>query len=684
MIATATTQGDLRGLVRSVCAALLTLALTACAGSEATLQPEPKVRDQREMLDQGRPDVNRQALEKANERLRKYADESKPVMEPVQEPGTGVVGDVNFAGNGGSRDGRQSGAEQTGEQGGEDSQTVELEFVNTSLRSIIDLMFERYIDAAYTVLPDYQDKQVNWLVSGRYTQSELLTMFEAFLDLHGVVIDKKGGVYAIGSSPQTANLNGTELGQKTAIFRLDHLQAQAAVQVLRRFVRSSENVQVLADINAVIATGSSSQMKQMDLFLDRVDQPVFDDKTVILYRPANLTPQSLSALVQQLPQKMAGGQDTRTVVDAQPVQGRDLVVIVTQQEMRARVMQFVNQVDRPSGEQRQLFYYTLENQKASEVRSTLTNVLPDMVGGQGNVSIGAHDPTNALLVRAKPSEYFQIKKVIDRIDFTVPSVLIDAAIVEVQLGENMDFGVEWFLDQQFSDVVADVSVDLANQVSGGLTSGVVSLSDNKFAVLDLLQTKTSLSVLSRPRVIVKNGETATIKTVDELKVISSIESSDVQQSGDTGFVRNFETREFGVTLEVTPRISDSGAVSMQVQIEDSRQGGTQQLAGETLPTFNTRELTTDLVAQNGESIFIGGLIQQSQRSDQDRIPFAADIPLLGEAFKNTSRSSDRTELLIFLTPYVMLDEHAARLMSDAIVDTVDQGRPDGAGVQQDE
>jgi general secretion pathway protein D len=640
-------------------------ALAACA----TDTPRDEALQSPTWITEGRPSVDREALNAANAELARFSDPSEPVMSRLRPDNSGVVGSVDFTGDTASFAGRPGPVPGMGD---EETQTIEIEFMNASLRSIIDFVFTEYLDSPYTVLPDFADKQVNWLVSGDYSESDILNMFEAFLQVHGVFIEQQGGLYTVSSNPLPGGVSDSLIGQKTAIWRLEHLDAKQIVPIVRQFVRNSDKVQVLDPSNTLIVTASGPETQQVESFLESVDVPVFDGKQVIIYSPAYLTPQSLVALLQTLPNKMAGqgGGGSRTIVDAEVIQNRNMVVIVLEDEAVSRdVMSFVNRVDRPDGEVPELFYYTLKNQKASDVRQTLTTIIPGLVNDPDSIKVAAHDATESLLVTAPPKYYYEIKKVIDRLDFTVPSVMIDAAIVEVQLRDNMDYGVEWFLDKKIGDYITDIGANLGQNITGGLELGVLSIADNTFAILELLETETSLNVLSRPRVIVKNNNEASFETVDELKVISSVESSDLNQSGTTGFVRNFETKQFGIKLNVLPKIADDGTIDMKVEIEDSRQGGTQTLAGEQLPTFNTRKLETQVIANTGETIFIGGLIKKTTQQDADKVPFFADLPVFGKAFQNKGDTDERTELVIFLTPYIMFDKMAARLISDAVMDS---------------
>jgi len=657
-------------LARTLAGLALMTTLVGCAALENFEQRRenariPSNKIQKELLRTGKPEIDRATLDRTNARLAAYADPTKPVMHKPGPARSGIVGEVRFAPEDAVGRADPTHGEATETQG----QPVEIEFADASLRAIVDFMFETYLESPYTVLPDFEDKTVNLTVQGRYTEKQILRMFEVFLDVHGVTLARKEGIYTVSSKSRGAQLDEAPIGDKTAIWKLDHIDAKQVVPLIRPFLGGSDGIQVLDSLNSLVVTADGAAIAQLDRFLSRIDRSLLEGKDVIIYTPRHLSPQSLVALIQGLPEKLGGDQAMRTILDAEAISARNQVIIVVENTaIKEKVLSFVRGVDQPDGRERKLFHYSVNNQEATDIRQTLNTILPEMLGSR-EVSIAAHDPTNSLLITATPTDFYEVKKVIDRLDFSVPSVMIDAALVEIQLNEEMRYGIQWFLDQEFEDVLTDVTIDLANPAARGLELGALSLDDNEFALIDLLASETDLEVLARPRIFVKNKREATIETVNELKVISSIETSDVESQGDTGFVREFETREFGVILKVTPDIADDGTVRMEIEIEDSRRGADQEIAGTNQPTFNTRKVITEVVVKNGDSIFIGGLIQQQKNDSVNKIPFLGDIPVVKHAFRNNTKEIRRSELIVFLTPYIVFDQKAAQLISNALIES---------------
>ncbi len=548
---------------------------------------------------------------------------------------------------------------------------VEINFNNTSLRAVVEFVFGEYIKKPYVIASDFVDKEVNWVAQGEFSNEEIKRMFESFLDAQGIVVKQSDGVFVVANRGADAkSLGSGDLGIATGIWRLRHVDAAETMLLIRPFVSNPEAVALMDKRNTMIVTASGPELRYIDAFLRSVDTPNFKDKRILVYSPQYISAESMVTLIQALPQQLGmNSAEGKKQIEAAIIAGTKRVVIVADgQESRDVVMQYINQIDRAGARQKQIFYYALRNQVVDEVKNTLSSLLPGVLPDAAEVTVVSNLPTNSLVITATADQYFEIKKVIDRLDYRVPSVLIDATIVEVQLNDNLAYGVEWFLGGRVGKIKGDITTDLTNAAaiaSPATRIGVVSLSNNTFATIDLLASETNLRVLSRPRVLVKNKATATIKSTDQVRIVKSVLTTSVQQGGDNIPKREFEDKEVGVSLQVTPRIAEDGTVNMAVKIQDSRQGADDDNSGER-PRFNVREVNTELVTKNGETILIGGLIRNNATRTKSKVPFFGDLPIVGQAFSNTNDVDQRTELVIFMTPYLVVDEVSARLVSESI------------------
>lgn len=679
-----------RVIAKAILATLLLWELAACNGFYDP--PTTKA----ELLREDLPVIDRAALARANAGLMRLWDPDEPVMRVPPRAGSGLVGRIELASAGTSYTGITVPAADR--RVGPEGQAVEIEFVNARLRSVIEFIFNDYLKKPYTILPDFKDADVNLLMSGSFSQREILRMFEVFLDRHGVSVSETNGLFIISSRLQKADLDASTAGQTTAFWRLRFLNAQDIIPIAREFLSVPKALMIIPGVNMIVVTASGPEVRQIDNLMASIDVPYFSDTRILLYVPRYLTARALVALLQNLSRKLNVGQQAREkIVDAEIVENSNRVVIVTRDgEVEKIVRDFLHEVDRPGQNRAQVFYYPLRNERASDVSATVNAVINSLFLDAEDISIVPHGPTNSLIITATPEQYFEIRKLFARLDFTVPSVLIDTTIVEVQLNESLAYGVEWFLSKQFGDAaLADVTTNLINSAAtggffgtgatGGTTIGIISLTANQFFILDVLASETELRVLSRPRILVKNKSRAVFKSIDEIRVVQSVESSDIQVAGATGFVRTFVEKEVGVTLEVTPTIADDGTISLDIKIEDSRQGAPDFSSGEPQPTFNRREITTTLIVGHGETVFIAGLIQSTAQQDRRKIPLLGDLPLIGAAFATETDSVTRTELIIMVTPYIVFDRQAARIVSEALTGSgllERPPRPAGTSIQQ--
>ena len=621
----------------------------------------------KEVLTQTRPDVDTAALAAANNTLPPH-EPDKAVMTQPPQPDGGKL-DVLAIRDTGGKGSALGGSPASAAGAGGERKPVELQFVDASMRSVIEFLFDQYLKKPYTILPDFKDQKVNWVVSGNYTEAETLSMFETFLDAYGVVLTPRDGVYLVGNTLQRATLAAPDqIGQTTGTWRLTYVDAKDVVQLARLFINGADRVQIVDPVNLLVAYADASEIRKLDQFIRRIDVPALENRAILIYAPKYVSPQALVALLQNMPKHLGTTlADQKKPVDAEVVQGLNRVIIVTNgAAMKTAVLEFLKTIDQTDQEDRkQVFYYTLQNQKVEEVRATLDQLLKSIFKEGNDVTLVAHVPTNSLLIAATPAQYYQVRKLIDRIDYSAPSVLIDAMIAEVQLNDEMAYGVEWFLRGRIGKIGLNSTLNTNDIAAGAATGalGVFSITNDAVQALNLLQTATHLQVLSRPRVMVKNKTQAKIESSHIIRVKkTTANAADILTSGQSQLVDQFEDKKVGITLDVTPVIADDGHLTMHLEMQDSSLGA---VDANGQPTFDERDVKTDLVASSGETLFIGGVMTKSNQLIASAVPGAGDIPLLGNLFQNKDSTRNNSELILMITPYVVMDKFAARVISDA-------------------
>lgn len=267
----------------------------------------------------------------------------------------------------------------------------------------------------------------------------------------------------------------------------------------------------------------------------------------------------------------------------------------------------------------------------------------------GQVTIIADPDTNSLLVRTAPSNYERVRKVLDELDRAVPQVLIKVLIAEVTHDNTRDLGTEFSaLNLRASGNGQKIGTDfgLAAQPSGLV---VQALETNVTATLFALETEGKLDVLSRPYILASDNQLASITVGQEVPFITNSRITDAGQT-----INTVEYQDIGILLQVIPHINTDGMVILDVAPEISALSGTTVPISDTVssPVIAKRSAQTRVGVGNGQTIVIGGLMQDQKTTTISKVPLLGDIPLLGELFKHSKVDKSKTELLIFLTPTV--------------------------------
>ncbi len=273
---------------------------------------------------------------------------------------------------------------------------------------------------------------------------------------------------------------------------------------------------------------------------------------------------------------------------------------------------------------------------------------------------------NTLLIQASPQEYEKILKLLKQLDVPPRQVLIEAKIYEVTLTGAFAMGVTSALERRTSGDVGGPSLasrvaQAAASASGGLvlTAGtLVGRSRQLLAILTATEDNRNTKVISAPVVIATDSIPASINVGQDVPTLTSQAVTGVQQSGSSLFANTVSTRNSGVTLSIVARINPSGVVTMMISQEVSSPQAPAASAAIQSPSFSTRNVQTQVTVEDGDTIAIGGIIQESDTSSTSGVPYLSRIPFLGAAFGAKSTTKERTELVVFLTPRVIYDTNS--------------------------
>ena len=299
-------------------------------------------------------------------------------------------------------------------------------------------------------------------------------------------------------------------------------------------------------------------------------------------------------------------------------------------------------------------------QGAPQGPGVVTSVL-----GQG-VRVMADRINNTLLIHAKPAEFERISTTLKRLDIQRAQVLIEASIVEVTLGDGLEYGLQWAFHGGVGDgrsgtgLLGTAARATVPASSSAFTYTLRNAAGNISAVLSALASKSLVKVMSSPSLMVLDNHSAAIQVGSQQPV-----NTGTTISGTGNFTStNIQYKDTGVMLGVTPSVSAGDLVTLDIdQIvtdlgPDSTSGAT---AG--FPTFVQRQINSKVAVRSGETLVLGGLIKDASSSRKAGLPFLSAIPVLGALFGQHRDSAERTELLVILTPRVLRSDEDARAVS---------------------
>lgn len=478
--------------------------------------------------------------------------------------------------------------------------------------------------------------------------------------------DRMGTAVGYGRSPELVP-NALNVVQITPLrFNFNN----NSVSTLRNVTGVNTNVDMAQGV--VFLSGERQQVVRALELLAILDRPGTRARNVAFVRLQYLTPEAyVSAMTELLVNEglMTGAQtsDNRVSFVKLPQMGA-VVVFSSEEEFIERVEYWTSQLDTPAqGSDRQYFIYTPRFARASDLGESLERLISGssaatnraqrgstdraaaIEGGQASQIVAENEGlrmvvderANTLIFHSSGSQYQQIIPLIERLDIMPRQVLLELTIAEVTLTDEFRFGV----DAAFSSGRFSGSSNFGgSQIGGGVLgwiSGTGSIDAQAF------ESNRLVNVLSKPTLLVRDGMDASILVGTDIPVVGKTTTDPT-----TGTTRSVEYRTTGIEVNVTPTVNAQGVVIMSIQQRNSNQvDGGSEVEGN--PQIFERNLSTEVVAESGQTIVLGGLISENNSNSKSGIPGLRSLPVVGYLFGTISKSNVKTELVIMVTPRVI-------------------------------
>lgn len=594
-----------------------------------------------------------------NQDVRKELEQ--PVMNSPARESAGLVGEIDV---GKALD--QKPAAPAGNT--EKALPVRLEFTDANLKDIVVVFLRDYLRQPYIFQDSFKDRKVNLVFDARATRTELVELFDTLLANYGARLRYGGGTYLIGADDDKSGAlqqpSPLGIGDAVGVFRLKFVDAKELLALAKQVVKYPDKITALTG-NILVTNSTSNDLRAVRRLLEDVDVPAFGGKSILLYAPRHLSAASLTGLLDNAHAGLSGSVQASTKqFEAKQIPDTErLVIVAANKSARDLVLQLLSQADVPGANQRRVFQYPLGSQAAADIVTNLTSLLKSVIKSPTEVNVVADKPSNSLFIYASPEEYAEIRKLLARMDYRPPEVQIDMVVAEVKLTSAMQYGVDWYL-KRVGHLVADIGTNFNANLAAGMTAGIVDIHNN-YGVLQLLGSETSFSLLSNPRIMVKNGATAKIVVGSEEPVIKSKTINSASAGGNT--VVEPEFKNIGLEMEVTPFVSVNNEVRMVIKLKDTAITGSKKLNADDYPILAKRELNTEFVAADGSTVFLGGIRRQDATDSSNKVPGIGDLTGLGALFRDKKMQDSGSELIILATTHVMLDQQGADVVTRALL-----------------
>jgi general secretion pathway protein D len=603
---------------------------------------------------------------------------------------------------------------------------VNIDFTEVEVRNLVKFISE--VTGKNFVMDEELKGKVTIVSPQSVTIAEAYKVFESVLEVHGYTVVPSGKAYKIipirlARMEGVDTTTGMELrtwppGERiiTQIVHLQYAIAEDLKQLLITLISPDSSILSYEPTNSLIITDSMSNVARLLEVIKEIDREGTQTQVVripLVHATAEVVADEILELLgdsttgkSRVPS--GGRKRSSTTTDLGPTlrivsdaRTNSLLVLAPPNEIEG-ILELAGELDIEMTEKRGGYHvYRLKHAVAEDVAKVLNDLISrekTRPGGQqqqfqpslsGSVYITHDQATNSILIQANYQDYQRLHSVVEKLDIERTQVMVEALLVEATIGSLQDIGLEWKTVEEpmagsyreFGGTNFGSYTNLSASVEGttlpegfffGLTKGFLSSGAPNIAVLlRAFQEDQRINIISTPHLLTLDNEEAEIIVGQEVPYQTSFTLT--QQSSE---VLSFDYRDVGVILRLTPHISVSDILRMKlfVQIKDLI---TSPAEGE-LPQTTKREVTTSVIVEDGNTILIGGLLEDTEVSGERKVPCLGDIPLLGNLFKRFFRDKAKTNLLIFITPHIVRTpedlEKLSKERGEAVKEKIEKSR----------
>ena len=553
----------------------------------------------------------------------------------------------------------------------------------------------------FLIDPRVQGK-VNIASEQKLTKAEVFEVFKDVMRVNNYAVVPNGtSGYRITLSQNSAQeaplafKNGINGQMSTVVLKLSNEDAGEAAKLIRPVVHTQGRLSANPGGRVIIMTDFPENIAKARAIIEAID---LDDN---IYETVGLT--HLSALEAESAMKALQG--PRPDVSIVAIPASNSLVLQGSRASISKLRPVLTSLDRPTLKTRdKLSVVPLRFANGEELLALLTGLLPGYaVEGKPPPTV-VHDlGSNSLVISAPPDVQDEITDLIRRLDQRRPQVLVEALIVEISDSTARELGVQFgvvgtegsdvpLLATNFSRSAPDL-LSLTGALAGpelgvsgtdqtalgtnalssllglnGASVGIASQSNDVVfsAIINAVESDTDSNILSTPFVTTLDNVPASLLVGQEIPITTGTSLS----SDSASIFSTTERKEVGIKLDVLPTISEGDTIRLAIKQEVSSLAGVVSTASTTDPVTNQRDIETTVLADNGEIIVLGGLLQDDEQISSEKVPLLGDLPVVGNLFKSEGKSRGKTNLMVFIRPTIIRSAADARPLTQRRLEQV--------------
>ncbi|MBT3311190.1 MAG: type II secretion system secretin GspD [Desulfobacterales bacterium] len=592
-------------------------------------------------------------------------------------------------------------------------QFVSIDFNDVDIKVFIKFISEL---TGKNFIVDHRVKgKVTIISPSKISVKEAYKVFESVLDVHGFATVKAGEVIKIVSSPSAKTMNVETLLKReassaedkvvTQIIRLNYANPDEIKRLLSPLISKNSVMLAYSPTNTLIVTDMYSNIKRLIKIIKNIDVTGIGNEISII--PLEFADSKKFLRTLESIFKSSGKSKAKSRIDTARFvsdERTNTIIVLANQSDTERVKRLIRILDKavPRGKEKIHVYY-LENATAEDLAKVLQSLSSKPGASEkgkkapivsGSVKITADKSTNSLIIMAEKEDYLVLEEIIKKLDIPRSMVYIECLIMEVNVDKGLNLGAEWVSGSKVSHNGTDGAagggfnagtgnlagisgVNSANAsilplgFSLGIFGEVLKIGDVSFpslgAVIQAYQKDKDVHILSTPQILTTDNEEATITVGRNIPYMTKTEST------STSDYQNFEYKDVGLSLKITPQINKDKLVRLKIiQVVERLDLSAMTTSLPTQPTTLKRTVDTTVIVQDNNTVVIGGLIDDMISDTQYKVPCFGDLPGVGLLFKSVGKSRERTNLYVFLTPRVISDKEDIKQIYTEKKDKIDR------------